>query len=158
MRRVWGARGLGRGGVGGWRAARGEGTGEVGIPGEAAGTAPGRRGPRGQGAQGGPGTRGWAGLAHLRHGVRSRGDPWPSCVAGGTRRELGTAPRPFPLPDPPPGDGFWPSLASLPERKGLGRKHVSVPPSGCSRVSASRSHWLVSRAQGVGSPRLVSPD
>lgn len=80
----------------------------------------------------------------------------PCCSAHAA--EPGTAPRPFPLPDPPPGDSFSPSLASLPGRKGLGRKHVSALPSGRFGISASRSHWLGSGAEGAGSPCLVSPD
>lgn len=99
------------------------------------------------------------GLAHLKHRLRSsRGGPRPTCVVGSTRPELAMEPRPFPLADPPSGDDFSPSLASVPMRKGLGRKHVSVPLSGWSQVSASRSHWLVSRAEGAGSPRGLLPE
>ncbi|XP_047597541.1 uncharacterized protein LOC125107027 [Lutra lutra] len=65
------------------------------------------------------------GVQVFQHRLRSsRGDLRPTCVVGSTRPELATEPRPFPLADPPPGDDFSPSLASVPERKGLGRKHV----------------------------------
>lgn len=50
-----------------------------------------------------------------------------------------------------PRSGFSPSLASLPERKGRGHKHVNAPTSGRSQVSASRSHWLLCRAEGAES-------
>lgn len=50
-----------------------------------------------------------------------------------------------------PRSGFSPSLASLPERKGRGHKHVNAPTSGWSQVSASRSHWLLCRAEGAES-------
>lgn len=86
--------------------------------------------------------------------VGIRGPP----VLQRARQNWARHPAPFRYQTRPPGDGFSPSLASLSERKGLGRKHVSAPPSGRFGISASRSHWLGSAAEGAGSPCLVSPD